>query len=175
MWKWLDRFGEFALTNVRVVRDAWGAFAVWCVIATAACWYAADRVYDLRLFNVQSTASALNSRLATVEGDLRDARRALAERPTPTAQKAEPDPDSLYQLGTVTAGAPAGVVDRMTGMVQFPRVLGGPNFNVSADMNYRQFTLTGCSHGTFGRQSNGGFVTSQTFWDVTCRISGLRP
>ena len=160
---------------MRVVRDAWGAFAVWCVLAAGVCWYAADRVYDLRLSNVQSTTSALSSRLATVEGDLRDARRALAERPPPPAQKVESDPDALYQLGTKTARAPGGLVDLANGTVQFQAILGDQNLNINTDMYYRQFTLTSCVHGSSSKGGSNGLLTSQSFSGVTCRISGLHP
>ena len=175
MWKWLDKVGEFALTNVRVIRDAWGAFTIWCAIALVACWYVADRVYDVRLSNARSSVNNLASRLTSVEGNLRDAQRTIAGQVALPAQRVEQDPDSLYQLGMMTARAPGGLVDRSTGTVQLPKIVGYPDLNMNADMYYRQFILTACTYGKYGIRRTDSVVTSQLYFDVTCQISGLHP
>lgn len=171
MWKWLDKLGEFAVTNARVVREAWGAFAIWCLIAVAACWYVLGQIYEVRLTTAQSAVSALSARLSAVDGELRDAR----SRPADLPKSVERDPDALYQFGKSTARILGGVIDRAAGLARFPQVLGEADFNVRDNMEFRQFTLTACNHGNVGTQGSGNFVTSQIFWDVTCRISGLRP
>lgn len=172
MWKWLDKVSEFAVTNVRVVRDAWGAFLVWCIIALVACWYAIGIVYDTRLTNAQSTVSTLTTRLNAVEGELRDIR---AIPSTPKPPPLERDPDTVYQLGVPVGRAPGGEVDAGSSAVRFSRLIGTEDFNVQASMEYRRFLLTDCQHGSYATQGSFGVVVQRSFADVICRISGLHP
>jgi hypothetical protein len=176
MWKWVGSLADFAMTNVRVIRDAWGAFIIWCLIAVGICWWGLGYLYEFRLTNASSQISTLTSRMTVLAGERDDLQKRLAERPTPapSAYSAR-EPDGLYQFGSPAASAPGGVLDRPAGLARFPRVIGGPNFNIQSDMDYRQFTLSGCQHGSFGSQATMGVVVQQFFSDVVCHISGLHP
>lgn len=81
MWKWLDSVGEFAVSNARVIKDAWSAFVVWCLIITAVAWWVMGQVYEVRLANSQSTVSSLTAQLSGAHSDIQDLRAQLAARP----------------------------------------------------------------------------------------------
>ncbi len=140
-----------------------------------ACQWGYGRVIDQK----DSEISVLNGRIKSVEAqrdDLQkqrdDLQKKLDAQP-PSPPPPPHDPDVLYQFGEAAAQAPSGNIDRANGVVQFSRVVAGPTFNINADMEYRQFTLTGCQHGSYGSTGNFGQLTRQMFADVTCQISGL--
>ncbi|MBV8460015.1 MAG: hypothetical protein JO009_03925 [Candidatus Eremiobacteraeota bacterium] len=163
------------MSNVRVVRDAWGAFAVWCVMVVGAVWIAEGKIYDFQLANARSAVESLMARVTVLEGENRDFQAQLAskigEKPPPPQR----DPDGLYQLGEFVAQAPSGQIDRVDGIVRFNSIIGGPNFNVHDTIEYRQFALSGCSFDVSSEKASMGIVTSVDYAHVTCRISEVRP
>ena len=81
MWKWLDPLFEFAVSNARVIKDAWLPFLVWCLIAIGLVWLVEGQVYEVRLANGQSAASSLAIQLSGARSDIQDLRAQLAARP----------------------------------------------------------------------------------------------
>ena len=96
MWELLQPIRDFAVTNVRVVREAWGAFLLWCitalVIAVIGVWWFLSLVYETRLKNEQST----NSMLAATNQDLRSQLAARPDRPDRWSLAYSPIPQERF-------------------------------------------------------------------------------
>lgn len=159
------------------MRQAPIPYASALIVLAGLMWGAFQWGYGRILDQKDATIGTLNNRVSILTGERDDVRKQLEGKPnsSPGMTVAQRDPDALYQFGTSAARTLSPVIDRTAGSIRFSQILGGPDFNVDADMDYRQFILTGCSHGTSAHLGSAGFVTSQTFWDVTCRISGLHP
>lgn len=154
------------MTNVRVIKGAWGAFVIWCLIAVG-------QVYEIRLANAAAQISTLAARVGVLAGERDDLQKKLAENPSQPATPPQRDPGALYQCGELVARAPSGILDRPNGSVSFQSVVGGPNFDVHAAMDYRQFTLSDCQFNMSSVQGSMGVTTAVEYGNVTCRISGL--
>jgi hypothetical protein len=175
MSEWIDSLVKHAMTNVRVIKDAWGPFVIWCVIAAGICWVSVGYVYDLRLANAASQIGTLTGRVTALAGERDDLQKRLAEKSSPPSPTLQHDPDALYQFGELAARAPGGVPDRSSGTASFRSVIGGPNFNIGAPMDYREYNLSDCHFQAASAERRMGVLTSVSDLEVACRIVGLHP
>lgn len=88
------------------------------------------------------------------------------------------DPDALYQFGEKVAEVPSGLVDRTSGTVMFPIIAGGSNYQFSAKVEYRQFSLSGCAVTRAGVHESStivisGMLQKQNFSNIICHIDGI--
>lgn len=172
---WLEKLVDFAVRNARSVRDGWAAFVVWCIIAFVVSWYGLGQIYETRLTNAQSEIASLKTRMAVLESENRDLDQKVTSAQNKSPQMQTRDPDELYQFGEAAAQAPSGQIDRPSGIIKFPRVISGPNFNINADIEYREFKLALCRYGIYSSTKNFGIFSRQMFADVTCQIVGMHP
>jgi hypothetical protein len=172
----LDKAFDHLMQNARVAKDAPLVFAAVLALAFVAAFWLSGLRYQGAVDQKQSTIDGLKTQIDGLKDQISNLQQKLAERPV-TAPVAPPsrDPDMLYQFGAAAARAPGGVLDRPAGLARFPRVISGPDFNMQSDMEYRQFVLTGCRHGSYYCQTTLGLMVQQFFSDVVCHISGLRP
>jgi type II secretory pathway pseudopilin PulG len=101
MGKWLEKASDFAMSNVRIIGDAWAAFAVWCFLALLLAWLLMGQIYDVRLTNAQSTISSLNSQLSGVRADVQELRAKLsskADKQDRWTLAYQPIPDTQFAL-----------------------------------------------------------------------------
>lgn len=176
MWKWLEAIGEFAVTNWRVVRDAWGAFLVWCAIAAVALWWVQGKIVELQIINLQSEKSTLTTRVTVLEGQNRDLASQLASAKAPAStpeplKKTERDPDGIYQFGAQVGSVQFPQVNESSGIVVFAAITGAPKLNANREFEYRNMVL---KIREFHRdsQSNLGGRVDRALGDVTCEIVG---
>ena len=96
-------------------------------------------------------------------------------RGTPEHAPQSRDPDTLYQMNMAVAKVPGGIVDRGNGIVAFPRIAGGPDINIQANLEFREFTIGNCHADSASAQKNGGMITTQSWGGLKCQILGLHP
>ena len=140
-----------------------GAFALGCVVGSAG-WYAAEAPDRAMLAEARAAVAGLTAKVSEAEG------RIAAQAAAATAR----DPDALYQAGKPVASTQSGEVDAAGTTARFARATGGPDFSMAADMEFRQYQLSGCQYGSYGTRSSFGVVTQQDFEQVTCHVAGLR-
>jgi hypothetical protein len=171
---------EHLMQNGRVLRDAPLVIVAAILLAFALAFWVDGLRYQGTLDAKTATIETLNGQLTglntqvtALAASVKDLETKLAAKPI----QAEPqrDPEAIYQFGSNVARTIGGYVDRAAGLVRFQQVLGGPNFNVKAAMDYMQFVLNNCQLPMMSQRKTNGVVMEQAYPNLVCQISGLRP
>jgi hypothetical protein len=159
----------------RLVRQAPIPYAAALIILAGLIFAAFQWGYGRILDQKDAAIGTLKGQVDALNGERDDLRKRLAEKPSQGPTSPPRDPDAFYQFGELVAHSPSGNIDRTNGMVSFPSVVGGPNFNVHSTMDYRQFILSDCRFDIAGSQGSMGITTAVGYGNLTCRISGVHP
>lgn len=149
---------------------AWGGIA-----GVGVLLFVLAAVFTIKLFTVPvAMVNEANAKADKIGSDLGQKVAALEERIavlTAPPQQADRDPDGVYQLGNLVAKMTAPEVRRGTGVVFCRQLRGGPDLNILAEAEFREFRVLIDPQGWWSPPQN---ATIQVYGDVTMKIIGLR-